>query len=80
MTSEQIKQKIQSSFYSLQFEEVAHTYSRGFKNYTPVSNKIKELHKEFETDRIAENYAKKRGLNKQDVLNQWEEKESVHLN
>lgn len=74
MTKEEIKNKILNAFSKLQFEEESHTYSVGFKQYIPVSNKIKTFHKEFDSIGISEGYAKKHGLNQDDVLREWAEK------
>jgi hypothetical protein len=74
MNKDEIKHKIETAFSKLHFEEESHTYSVGFKEFIPVSNKIKSFYKEFDSIGISEKYAKKHGLNQNDVLREWSEK------
>lgn len=57
------------------FDEVKHTYTLSDEIKLPsVTTYSKKYFQEFDSDRIATNYALKNNLNKQDVLNMWEEK------
>jgi ATP-dependent exoDNAse (exonuclease V) beta subunit len=55
------------------FDKETHTYYKGEKRLTGVTSFIFKYKQPFDSDKIAEKYAKKHKLNKEDVLKQWEE-------
>lgn len=58
----------------VKFDENRHIYKLGEKTLTSVTQYISKYKPVFESDLIAEKYANKHGLNKQDVLNLWNKK------
>jgi len=56
------------------FNEEAHSYKYEGEEFVSVTRIIKSLEQEKDWDSIAEKYAKKNSLLKEDVLKMWEEK------
>ena len=67
---------IENHSKKIKFTESDHSYKFSNNNLTAVSNCISRFKKPFDSDTIASNYAKKRKLNTQDVLKQWETKKN----
>ena len=56
------------------FDEKTHSYFLGEKRLTSVTKYISKYKPVFDSEKIAENYAKKNNLIKEDVLKMWREK------
>lgn len=65
------KKYIDEKFGDIKFIEEGHLYFIDDKEYTPVSNIIKEYEFPVDWDLKAEKYAKSRGLKKEDVQRDW---------
>jgi len=59
------------------FNEEDHTYYLGDKQLMSVTKFIERYKREFKKNEIARNYAKKRGLDMQDVLDEWQSKGDI---
>lgn len=68
-----IQSLITSSFNKLEFEPIAHKYTLDGKDMMPVSNVIKKFEEGFDLETISFNYAKKHGLNQDDVKKMWKD-------
>lgn len=72
---EKIRKNIEESFSNIEFFEKKHEYFVTSCNervkYECVSNVIKQFNQPFDTDTIANNYAIKNNLLKEDVLKSW---------
>lgn len=55
------------------FDPEYHTYHLGEKRLESVTRFIERFKNKFDTDKIAEHYARKHGLIKEEVLKKWEE-------
>ena len=71
-----IRDKIYNSFANIEFYEDTHEYfvtegNGDRKKYTPVSYVIHQWNQPFDEDKIAERYAIKNNLIKEDVLRDW---------
>lgn len=58
----------------VKFDESTHTYWLGEKKLTSVTSFVSKFKQPFEADIIAEKYAKKHNLKKEDVLSEWKKK------
>lgn len=56
------------------FDESRHTYFLGEKKLTSVTQYISQFKSFFDSDKIAQKYAKKHNLKKEDVLKMWSDK------
>lgn len=74
MNLENKKLEIKEFFSDLTFEEESHKY---FINFEPlkysVSGLVHRFENPFDSDRVAGFVAKSRGLEKEDILNEWQE-------
>ena len=71
MELENIRNTIHDKFGDIDFIEESHQYFIDKKEYTPVSNVIKEYEVYVDWDLKAKEYAEKRGLKKEDVQKDW---------
>lgn len=60
-------------FSNLDFNEEAHQYKYKGREFSSVSKYIKQYTKPFDAERIAGFVAKKRGVTKADILQEWED-------
>ena len=61
-----------SKFNDVKYYDGPHKYYLNGKELMSATRFIGKFKPKFDTDRIAEQYAKKRGLNKQDVIDEWD--------
>lgn len=64
---------INKFFSDLDFNEEKHEYKYKGKQFSSVSKYIKQYVKPFEADKIAGFVAKRRGVAKEDILQEWED-------
>lgn len=75
-----IRQHILSFFANLNFNAEKHTYEHGGRAFSSVSSVIKNYTEPFDADKIAIFVAKKRGITKAEVLQEWEDKKNEACN
>jgi len=63
-------------FSDLEFDAEQHKYNHKERQLCSVSSAIKKSVEPFDADRIAGFVAKKRGVSKQDILQEWEDKKN----
>jgi len=63
---------LNDTFKDLSFVEESHEYTVGKTELIPTSNKIQKYYGKFPLHAASLTYAEKRGLNQQDVLDDWE--------
>ena len=61
-----------AKFNDVKYFDGPHKYYVGNKEYVSATTFIKKFKKEFETQRLAETYAAKRGLTVESVLGDWD--------
>ena len=66
--------KIKEFFNQLEFEESTHTYKVLGEQLSSASSTISNFYDPFDTDRVAGFVAKKRGITKEEVLKEWDDK------
>jgi hypothetical protein len=64
----------------MNFEETKHEYTKEGKLYTPVSNVVSKLSREFEAEKIAGFVARKNNRTTEDVLEEWDMKAQIARN
>ena len=64
----------QSKDKKVDFHEDTHSYMFGGERLTSVTQYISQFKQPFETDRIAEAYARKHAMTKEYVIKMWKEK------
>jgi len=69
-----IRENILTKFKDLQFNSVDHSYHLNNQCLTATTNIIKKFKTEFDTERIATQYAKKHKLKTEDVIVSWSNK------
>lgn len=67
----EVRNHILDKFSDIKFIEESHQYFINDKEYTPVSHVIHEYEVKVDWDKKAEEYANKRGLNKNAVKREW---------
>ena len=77
---EKMQNKIKEYFKELQFDAQNHSYEVRGKSLTSVSKTIHKYVEEVDFDKIAGFIAKKRGVTKQEVLDEWETKKVTSCN
>jgi hypothetical protein len=70
------KKKIKDFFSGLQFNSQEHVYKHGGRQLSSVSSVIKKYVEPFNANLIAGFVAKKRGITKAEVLQEWEDKKN----
>lgn len=65
---------IKEFFNKLDFEESTHTYKVLGEELSSASKTISNFYDEFETDKVAGFVAKKRGITKEEVIKEWDDK------
>ena len=66
-----------AKFNDVKYFDGPHKYYVGNKEYISATTFIKKFKKEFETQRLAEAYADKRGLTVESVLGDWDLKRDI---
>ena len=66
-----------AKFNDVKYFDGPHKYYVGNKEYVSATTFIKKFKKEFETQRLAETYAAKRGLTVESVLGDWDLKRDI---
>lgn len=66
--------KIKEFFNQLEFEESTHTYKVLGEQLSSASSTISNFYDPFDTYRVAGFVAKKRGITKEEVLKEWDDK------
>ncbi len=66
-----------AKFNDVKYFDGPHKYYVGDKEYVSATTFIKKFKKEFETQRLAETYAAKRGLTVESVLGDWDLKRDI---
>lgn len=74
-----INENLSSFFKDLKFEEGTHTYTYKNKKRKSVSKLIDSFVEKIDWDEKAELVAIKKGVSKQDVLNDWEQKKNESI-
>lgn len=75
-----MKSAVMQYFSALKFDEENHKYYVDKKNLKSVSVTIKDYCEPFDANRIAGFVAKKRGITKEEVLQEWEDKKNFACN
>lgn len=63
----------------VKFDKKSHSYWNGDKRLEGVTTYISRYKNKFDTDSIAEKFAAKNGLNKQNVLDMWKKESEISL-
>ena len=68
-----IKKQAKKKFQKLKFKEKTHIYTVDKKEIPSTSSLIKQFYKEFDSDKVSFFVAKKKGVSKQQVLDEWKD-------
>lgn len=66
-----------NKFNHIKYYDLPHKYYSGAKELTSATKFIGGFKHKFETEKLAEQYANRRGLNKDDVIADWDKKRDV---
>lgn len=76
MIGQDLKNKLKTFFTGLEFDAPSHTYQYEGQPLKSVSSVVARFVIPFETDKIAGYVAKSRGITKEEVLQEWEDKKN----